>query len=85
MSSASAIVVMDLLSFTVVGLRVGEGVAVMRFAKRVKFWQREVPESFFDMTPDQQIEWVTELLQGMAPKPAGAPPGTPQRATKRRT
>lgn len=40
----------------------------MKFAKKLKFWQREIPESFFDMTLDQQVEWVTELLQGMSPK-----------------
>lgn len=39
--------------------------------KKVFGFYREVPTSFFDMTFDEQVEWVTELLQGMAPSVTG--------------
>ena len=44
---------------------------MFRKLKKVFWFHREVPTSFFDMTFDQQVEWVTELLQGMAPSVTG--------------
>jgi hypothetical protein len=35
--------------------------------KRIRAAYREVPTSYYDLSPNEQMEWVEEFLKSMAP------------------